>query len=428
MKKILVYITILVSMLSITSILNAQIQIPSYTNTKLSKLSVLNNKVYISGPKYLRQSSDGGATLIPVSIPLPINGIIKDFHQLDANNLYIIISKYTAASNNYDVKLYHSIDAGQSWINILSLTKNYSDYKIHFFDSLEGVMVEQYTSSIYRTINGGNTWTIENNFPNILNYNFLIHGDRDSTLYISADECGIASTDRGKKFKFAPNGVSETNDISVLNRDTIFVSSNSSFYYTFEGINYVAGSAGPFIGWRPKSCGFIPTSFCYKAPNELYFSGQDANNKLKIAHSPNLSDNWTIYNSPFTAKVNNMKFINDSIAMLCGDSGKIFLWNKNQPLLVIVNDIGTSSTISDVSLSPNPSSNQQTLSIATKEIKSLQIYLIDYAGKRLQQMFNGVSESGANIITLNIAQIPNGIYFYEVKLGDTIERIRFVKS
>jgi Secretion system C-terminal sorting domain len=429
MIKAVVYNTILVSMLSVMTILNAQIQIPSYTNTKLVKLSVTNNKIYISGPNYLRQSTDGCNTLTPVNLPLSGNSFIEDFHLLDVNNLYLMMLNYDTIFNNYKVKLYHSSNAGQSWVNIFNTTTLFSNYRIHFFDNLEGVIIEQSSRLLIRTKDGGITWNTEQNFPNSLPNNLKISGDRDSTIYISADECGIASTNRGKNFRYAPNGASETNDAFVLNRDTIFTTTrNKSLYYTLDGINSVAGPGGPFIGWKPEYCSFNPTAFCYKKPNKLFFAGQDLNNQLVIVESFNFINNWIIYNTPFTAKINNIKFINDSIAILCGDSGKLFRWIKNQPLLVNVNDIGVYSTISGINLSPNPSANQQILSIVIKEIKSLQIYLIDYTGKRLSQMFNGITKSGNNKINLNIENVPKGIYFYEVKLDNTIERIRFVKD
>jgi hypothetical protein len=84
--------------------------------------------------------------------------------------------------------------------------------------------------------------------------------------------------------------------------------------------------------------------------------------------------------------------------------------------------------IEQVQLFPNPSEDVQTLELHTKNIASIHIHLIDMTGKRLQAMHNGVTESGKNTITLNIENIPSGIYFYEIQLGSTKQRIRFVKQ
>jgi hypothetical protein len=167
---------------------------------------------------------------------------------------------------------------------------------------------------------------------------------------------------------------------------------------------------------------------CYKN-KEIYILGNDTFAKLAILKSKDLGTTWSIYNSAIpTFRTFDMQFINDSIAIIAGDSGKLLRWNKNQSLFVGLEKINLNTQIENLQLFPNPSAQSQTLILNTKSIAPIKIYLKDITGKTIQQMYNGLTESGKNKIDLKIENIPSGIYFYEVRLANQSQHIRFVKQ
>jgi carboxypeptidase T len=97
-------------------------------------------------------------------------------------------------------------------------------------------------------------------------------------------------------------------------------------------------------------------------------------------------------------------------------------------VLQVKNNGGIVSSNIQLNVFPNPANQSQILNVQTKISTPIQVYLKDITGKKIQQMYSGITNPNNDKINLNIAQIPSGIYFYEVKLGDETKHIRFIKE
>jgi hypothetical protein len=86
------------------------------------------------------------------------------------------------------------------------------------------------------------------------------------------------------------------------------------------------------------------------------------------------------------------------------------------------------SANANISLYPNPTNGNQTISINSKELEDLNITLIDIQGKIIKQIFNGKSNSGITQVESNVEDLPSAMYIYEIKLGDNISHLRFLKQ
>ena len=78
-------------------------------------------------------------------------------------------------------------------------------------------------------------------------------------------------------------------------------------------------------------------------------------------------------------------------------------------------------------LFPNPVMDQMKVSFQSAGTGNLQIDIIDIQGKVLQQQ-NISSQNGTNLFTINIAQLPQGLYLCRLQNGNKLETIKFLKN
>jgi photosystem II stability/assembly factor-like uncharacterized protein len=400
--------------------LQAQISIvPSGILSAIPDISVQGKNTMIQAEyNYLVKSYDACYTLIPISLP-ETNAAVFNLIRLDTNTIYT----HVIGPGLRDA-IYKSKNGGQNWLPLLDTIGTSIQY-IHFFDTLEGITTFL-SQKLLRTKDGGKTWQAESywgNFPAI-----DADGDNDSTFAIHDGGGGIRVTyDRGHTWTAFGIGGSDVNDVEVINEDTIFALARDAATLTqiFDKGQNVS-SVNLF-----KVLNFVDAyNVCYKSAQEIYVVGIDSLAQFSILKTTNLGATWSIFIYPQITRWRtwDFKFVNDSIAVIVGDSGRIVRWNKNQTVFVGLEKINLEPHIEQLQLFPNPSEQAQTLVLQTKHLASLKIDLMDITGKKIRNMYSGITESGKNTFELDMAQIPNGIYFYEVQLADKKERLRFVKQ
>ncbi len=82
----------------------------------------------------------------------------------------------------------------------------------------------------------------------------------------------------------------------------------------------------------------------------------------------------------------------------------------------------------NISVYPNPTTNQNTISFTNKDNGDVKINLYDIQGKMIGEVFNGKSKVGANTVLYNTSALSDGIYFYEIKIGGGVAHVKFVKQ
>jgi subtilisin family serine protease len=87
-----------------------------------------------------------------------------------------------------------------------------------------------------------------------------------------------------------------------------------------------------------------------------------------------------------------------------------------------------SKNISWLKLFPNPANTDQTILLHANTNEDILINLYDSQGRNLQTIYKGKSIVGDNIIKSDINKLNPAIYFYEVKFGNNIEHLRFIKQ
>jgi photosystem II stability/assembly factor-like uncharacterized protein len=338
----------------------------------------------------------------------------------DSNTLFLLLLPDYAPS-----KILKSINRGLTWSTIPALNNDLLT-DIVMFNATNGFVRKQVLSTdssiLLRTSDGGISW-INFNSPGFINPQFYLHGD--STIYALENSKVSYSNNSGNSWLSIDITDYSLTDLFIVSKDTILVSAIK------QNVPYLLKSFNGGINWQylpiTNYANFnSPIKIYFRNLNEIYIFSNDIYRSTGILKTKNVGLSWQLYEPAINLQVNDAVFVDNNIAFLACDNFKFMLWDLNQTTFVSLDKIKPITF--NASLIPNPAENQQTLSLNTKIIAPLQIYLSDITGARLKQVYNGVTESGVNSIHLNITQIPSGIYFYEVRLDERIERIRFVKQ
>ena len=81
-----------------------------------------------------------------------------------------------------------------------------------------------------------------------------------------------------------------------------------------------------------------------------------------------------------------------------------------------------------ISLYPNPTNSNVTLEVKTKKVSQLTVDLYDMMGRKLKTLFNGKSDFEKTIITTDVANLPNSLYFYYITVDGVKTLKKFVKQ
>lgn len=81
-----------------------------------------------------------------------------------------------------------------------------------------------------------------------------------------------------------------------------------------------------------------------------------------------------------------------------------------------------------VGLYPSPATNTQKLVLNTPISQNLEIALYDVSGRKIQEVFKGLSVQGEQSFQVDLNQVPAGLYVYHIVLGNEIRFLKFAKE
>jgi photosystem II stability/assembly factor-like uncharacterized protein len=188
----------------------------------------------------------------------PTLAIQKKCHQVTLKTL-----NHCKDTSIYTIKIPVCIDP--DWVEDIALPKNYSEANIYFKDSLNGFY---FTDTLFRTKDGGKTWTKDIIFPNAVNQKNRIkgmsfsdasHGIVILTYQQSANKPSLIYTqDGGSSWKEANMNINYLSHPTCLASGVWIVQNSSNLFYT-ENFG---------ISWREIE---IPNAFY--TPNYRFHNG-----------------------------------------------------------------------------------------------------------------------------------------------------------
>jgi hypothetical protein len=413
MKTFILFFTFYFINLNISNAQFTKININTYQG--LGGISKVDNNIIVHGSQlFAVASNDDFASYHNINMPSPpilSNRLI----QIDSNILYLY-KKFGGGSS-----IHKSVDGGVSWIKKLDSTSVFTNNLI-MFDNNNGILIGANNQN-FVTSDGWNNWQILSSW---ITYPDQSAYYKDSFVCIGYLNGFAYSTNKGQTFNASVNNFptnSFQNSINILNDSTVYSVSSTPigdhfFSHSFnKGKNFIHKYFINPFDIDPKDVKFISES-------EGYVIGQK-NGLGTIFKTLDTGNTWQIIPTPFTEKLGNILFINDTVALISGDSGLLFRWNKNNFATNIVNN--TMVNIK-ASIYPNPTSSSHILEIKTNTKDLLIIVLLDNQGKKLSTIYNQIPNS--NILTLeqSISDLPNNIYNYQIIQGGTSKIQQFIKN
>lgn len=434
MKKLSVLISLMIAkiccsqiqLLNSSNLTSSQFTvINTGTTDYLLSISKINNNLLICGySSYLAKSYDDCNTLIPVNTPVflesPQNRYYKIF-RVDTNYLYM---SYKTNSNNW--KFFKSVDGGNNWVKKKDSTHSnlsFVEPPLLFYDTINASIIFSYNTALY-TNNSLSTYSVGSWQPALtmgvaVNIGTVIS---DSMAIFGENIYGgtYVTKDRGKTWQ--GNGIGgRARDFEVINKDTVYgigspvpPGSVAFFGYTFDG-----GLTWPY--------NFITShkylmAIAVKSKSEIYVTAREPSNfngPCVILKTTDLGQTWSKFTTPFTQELRDMKFLNDSVALICGDSGLLVKWNTKQSFFVGVKENSISSI--SVNIYANPLSEKVIIEIPSQVI--LNASVINSIGQIVSEV---TLHSQTTEISTN--DLPCGIYYVRVSDGQSQKTFKFVKT
>ncbi|MDP1801483.1 MAG: T9SS type A sorting domain-containing protein [Bacteroidota bacterium] len=398
------------------------------TSDYLLSISKINNNILISGgSSYLAQSYDNCNTLIPVNTPVfletPENRYYKTY-RVDTNYIYI---SYKTTNSNW--KFFKTVDGGNNWIKKKDSTHSslvYVEPVPLFYDTINASIIFSYNTALY-TNNSLSTYTVGSwqptwiggvavNIGTVISDSMAIFGEN---IYGGA----YITKNRGNTWQQSTFVGGRVRDFEVINKDTIYYVSRTvppnsiaQFGYTFDG-----GLTGPYI---PITSPTYFTNITVKNKNEIYLvarEGAAANGNAVILKTTDLGQTWSKLTTPFVQDLRDMKFLNDSVALICGDSGLLVKWNTKQSLFVGVKENTTNN--SSIKIYPNPTNDILNIDVDIINGNSSKLQILNSLGQIVRE--EKIKDPKSQI---NISQLPSGVYTLKVFIENEYKTFKIIKQ
>ncbi|MDI6781685.1 MAG: hypothetical protein QME49_06260, partial [bacterium] len=250
--------------------------------------------IYAAGQDGVYKSTNGGDAWIPINngLKLPNNKPLTDKKQGYGRNINVALTIDQTDSNiiylSYIGRIFKSIDKGEMWIDITNNLDISTWEQLSIAAGQENIYVGN-NNGVYKSTNGGNTWTKMNSTPMSADIYCSVSLDNAGKLYAATYQGIFVSADEGATW----TKVSSEEFRSLIVCGTVsYAAKHSGFYKSTDN-----GAT-----WSPKNTG-LPNSinsFCigvdptntnivYASIN--YYYAERHNNALY--KTVDGGDNWT---------------------------------------------------------------------------------------------------------------------------------------
>lgn len=427
MKKVHVLLAIFFTSISYSQI----IVINTGTSDDLLGISKYQQNVLVSGLKsYLGKCYGECNSVIPLNVPVFPNSNYRFMvNRPDTSVLYMTASSF----QNLNLTYWKSVNGGYAWTKKYDITSPaiYSGVT-QFFDTLNGISFHT-NQKCLRTNNGFATCS-QGTWPDTYIYGVEVFGDSTIIIGSSVVDCAIRiSANRGQTWLGVgpPSGLGQCSpiDFEFLNKDTIFSVTNIADIYASFLVSINGG-----VTWKEYSFTGADLSapidacsrICIRKGNEVYLTARtrlDGNNYTGsgvILKTTDLGKTWSRFTTPFKETLYDMKFLNDSIALVCGTNGLLFKWNSRSAIFTGIKENDTKAL--PLNFYPNPVLDRLYLEIKNPET-GIKVIVTNILGVT---MYNTITSSSKNEIEFD--KFPPGVYFVKIENAKNLRVLRVIKE
>lgn len=338
------------------------------------------------------RTTNGGTTWTPVTWPPPVNTFMNRILFVSPTVGYA--QGDPAPAPNLQWPVYKTTDAGATWTltNTPNALQQGSDIEygqnsgmlflnesVGWFTGVIGTATAQTPSRVYRTTDGGASWS----------------------------------------FTTIPQGTGFNINIAAFDANNVFVMMQQATPTVRRSTDGGATFVNPTPGLST-----IPTAIAARPnTNELYVT--TANSILKSTDGGNT---WTTEAIPATiTNLNFLIFANERNGWACGANGMIV---RYQP--ATTSSVG-GGTISDKPSAfklmqnyPNPFNPTTTITYQLASFSDVKLEVFDVLGRKVATLVNERQTAGAHSVNFNAATFASGVYFYRLQAGSFVETKKMI--
>ncbi|MBW6492524.1 MAG: T9SS type A sorting domain-containing protein [Lentimicrobium sp.] len=347
-------------------------------------------------------------------------GMATGVHFTDENNGWICGGGYGVNS----IKMCHTSNGGvglEGWLPQYAGNNGPGDLKsVFFIDSLTGWTVLNFNSGMgswykfYKTNDGGNDWTYL--YGNDGGWYNDIHFINDSTGF-SVGIGFLRSYDGGTTWDWIEIDM-WGNALEVIDENTIWIAGEND-YQTNVGIIKSSNDGG--TTWTKIIGDTIP------AMNDIKFIGPNlgwaVGNEGTILHTTDGGEIWEYQESGTTADLFSVSFVDENHGWICGDSSIIL--HTNNGGLVGLNEMP--EKLVSLSVSPNPFSQYAVIGFYLPYTAHASIQIFNAMGAKVAELHYGQLPAGQQQFTWHAGDLPKGLYFCRVRMGNESTTQKLIK-
>jgi hypothetical protein len=138
-------------------------------------------------------------------------------------------------------------------------------------------------------------------------------------------------------------------------------------------------------------------------------------------------DNWNIVDLPTYNVMNDLWFINRDKGWILGTLGNIFC--NDSSIIVSSDEIKSKPIPSRIEISqnyPNPFNPITKIKYRIADFGFVSLKVYDILGREIAALVNEEKSAGNYKVQFDASEIPNGVYFYQLKAGNYIETKKMV--
>lgn len=365
--------------------------------------------------KYVGVTTNGGNTWSSNLVNLPNNALISDIQAIDSQKAFIVTAPYSGSGTANG--LWKTVNGGTSWDKVVGVFGNSSFGNIiHFFDANNGLVIGDPVGGkyeMYKTTDGGNTWTILSTAPSQINEDYGYVGGKvtfgENIWLVSNTDRILHSKDRGATWNSYSAPIDDFGSAAMsgtmsFSSDTygLIVDSDSFLWYTEDGgQNWEIKSSNNYFDGDIK---YIPSS-----SNTFISTGINPDSKQGIgsSYSNDGGENWTTIDTGYqvgTIGAFDCKTVwAGQFTTDAAGTGGILKLDSQLPNCTLGT---TEQSVSKVELKAVV--NAGTLNVVSnKEIKS--VLVGDLTGRKLTEV---------NSKNVNISALKSGVYYARVAYAD----------
>jgi len=347
------------------------------------------------------KSTNGGVSWSAVAVP--------SYADFDA---VYTLSSTDAYLGGWDT-VYATHNNGQTWEGAYTQTVNYAIHDLHCTSSTNGFAFMTW-AQFGKTSDGGNSWELAPG-GGFTAWDFFggYMLDENTGYAVGDNQVLCKTTDGGEHF-----AIYEWNDYSDFTGIRIWgvhaTSDLNAWAVADSGVVFRTVDGGN--NWSRSTIAGdedVLTDICFVNANIGYIVGFNG----LIFKTTDGGNTWIPEPKLTNYNLNSVFFISQNLGWAVGDNGTILrFW---------VDDTGISDSpgalVNDVAITPNPASDQTSITFNLKKKMKIQIEILDNSGRLVKNILKGTLSRGEHIIRMDLPNLSNGVYMCHLFTeGDSI--------